>query len=242
MDITIFETREHVARAAAQRVTEAVRGRPNLVLGFPAGHTPIPTYEELGRLHRSGAVDFSVASCFTIDEFVGLDRTSEGSFHQFLMEHLFSRLNFDPSRIRALDGAAVDLDAECHRYEADIIAAGGIDLQIVGLGRNGHVGFNEPDDTLVASTHRVVLREETRRDNATSFGGDPTLVPREALSMGIGTILRARAILMIATGETKAQPVEQMIRGGVTTRLPASFLQLHPAVEVYIDRAAAARL
>ena len=242
MNIRIFATREDVALAAAQRVAEALRARPDLVLGLPAGQTPVPVYAELRRLHQSGAVDFARATCFTLDEFVGLGRSDTGSFHHFMTEHLFSGVNIDARRVYSLDGAKPDIDAECDRYEAAIAAAGGIDLQLLGLGRNGHVGFNEPADALVARTHRVALHAETRRDNATRFGGDTDRVPRDALSMGIGTILQSKAILVIATGEAKAQPVEHMIRGAVTTRLPASFLQLHPQVDLYLDRAAASRL
>jgi glucosamine-6-phosphate deaminase len=157
-------------------------------------------------------------------------------------EHLFRGVNLEPSRVHFLDGAAADLDAECERYEAAIQAAGGIDLQLLGIGGNGHVGFNEPGDELTSRTHRVRLHESTRRDNAALFGGEVGRVPREALSMGMGTILKAGAIVLIATGERKSTCVQAMIRGSLTTRLPASFLQLHRNVEVFLDRAAASRL
>jgi len=241
LDITICATREEVALAVAGRVADALRARPDLVLGLPAGRTPVPVYAELRRLHQAG-LDFSRASCFTLDEFIGLDRGSTESFHHFMTEHLFSGVNVDATRVHSLDGATADVASECDRYEAAIAAAGGIDIQMLGLGRNGHVGFNEPGDSLIARTHRVALHAQTRRDNAARFGGVPDRVPHEALSMGIGTILQARHILMIATGDTKAAAVEQMVRGAVTTRVPASFLQLHPDVELYLDRAAAVRL
>ena len=155
-------------------------------------------------------------------------------------EHLFAPVGMEPSRIHFLNGAADDLDAECARYEAEIDAAGGIDLQLLGIGANGHIGFNEPGDELVARTHRVALHDVTRRDNAALFGGEPAQVPREALSMGMGTILRAAAIVLIATGERKAAACERTVRGPLTTRLPASFLQTHRRVELFLDRAAAA--
>jgi len=202
----------------------------------------MPVYAELRRLHASGRLDFSRATCFTLDEFVGLDRRHQSSFHAFVSEHLFSGVNVDPARLHSLNGSAADLDRECERYEAAIAAAGGIDLQILGLGRNGHVGFNEPGETLESRTHRVTLLEETRRDNAGRFGGDMSQVPRGALSMGMGTILKAKAILTIATGESKAKPVELMVRGPLTTRVPASFLQVHSTVDVFLDRLAGARL
>jgi glucosamine-6-phosphate deaminase len=242
LNTTIFATSEEVATAAAARIIEALAAKPDSVLGLPAGQTPIPVYAELRRLSRASMVDFSRATCFLLDEFVGLDRSSSGSFFQFVSEHLLSGINVDIGRVHALDGAAGDLVGECDRYEEAIEAAGGIDLQVLGLGRNGHIGFNEPGDELVARTHRVVLRPETRRDNAARFGGQEDRVPGEALSMGIGTILKAKAIVMIATGEAKANPVERMVRGPVSTRLPASLLQLHSDVAVYLDRAAASRL
>lgn len=187
-------------------------------------------------------VDFSGVTCFTIDEFLGLERTHPASFRHFLEEHLFSGINVDPKRVHSLNGATDDVEGECQGYERMIEGAGGIDLQLLGLGRNGHIGFNEPADALVARTHRVLLHADTRRDNAARFSGNPDRVPAEALSMGIGTILRARQILLIATGETKAVPVEQAVLGGVTTRVPASMLQLHSNVELYLDRPAASRL
>jgi glucosamine-6-phosphate deaminase len=157
-------------------------------------------------------------------------------------QHLFSGVNLAPERIHFLDGAARDLDTECERYEAEVAAAGGLGLQLLGIGANGHIGFNEPGAELAARTHRVTLADSTRRDNAALFGGDPANVPREALSMGVGTILKATEIVLIATGERKAQCIEQTVHGPVTTRLPASFLQLHPRVEFYLDRPAASKL
>ena len=242
MTIEIFDTAEDVARAVAARVADALAARPSLVLGLPTGRTPIATYAELRRLHGAGRVDFSSASTFNLDEFAGVAASHPGSFRTFMNTHLFDSVNVRPSRIHFLNGTAADLDAECVRYEAEIAGAGGLGLQILGIGGNGHIGFNEPGDELVATTHRVTLADSTRRDNAALFGGDPAQVPREALSMGMGTILKAVAILLIATGDRKAQCVERTVRGRVTTRLPASFLQLHPRAEFYLDRAAASRL
>jgi len=231
-----------VALAVTARIREALLAKPDLVVGLPAGQTPVPVYAELRRMQQSGLVDFSRATCFLVDEFVGLERSHPASFYQFVNEHLFSGINVDHGRVHSLDGVARDLAEECDRYEAAIADAGGIDLQILGLGRNGHIGFNEPSDGLAARTHRVSLLAETRRDNAARFGGSERQVPREAISMGVGTILNAKAIVLIATGEAKANPVERMLRGLVTTRLPASFLQLHSNVELYLDQAAAGRL
>ncbi len=242
MKIEVFDTPDDVARAVAGRVARDLAAQPSLVLGLPTGRTPIASYAELGRLHRSGAADFSCASTFNLDEFAGVAASHPGSFHAFMNRHLFGGVNLAPARIHFLNGAARDLDAECERYEAEIAAIGGIGLQLLGIGANGHIGFNEPGGELVARTHRVTLAESTRRDNAALFGGDPALVPREALSMGMGTILKAAEILLIATGERKATCIEQTVRGPVTTRLPASFLQLHPRVEFFLDRPAASNL
>jgi glucosamine-6-phosphate deaminase len=242
VDIKVFPGHEDAAIAVARRIADAVQVQPDIVLGLPAGQTPTAVYLELHRLNHAGVLDFSRVTCFNLDEFVGLANGDRGSFRSFMTEHLYARVNVDPSRTHALDGGAVDPDRECERYEAAIAAAGGIDLQLLGLGRNGHIGFNEPADGLIARTHRVALLAETRRDNAARFGGDVECVPREALSMGVGTILRARAIVMMATGAAKARPVAEMIRGPVTPRMPASFLQLHGQVDVFLDRAAAARL
>ena len=242
MKIAVFDTPQDVAQAAAARIAAALAAKPSLVLGLPAGRTPIATYAELRRRHAAGTADFSRVTSFNLDEFAGVAASHPGSFRAFMNTHLFDGVNLAPSRIQFLDGAAADLDAECARYEDAIAEAGGLDLQLLGIGANGHIGFNEPGEHLVAATHRVTLAESTRRDNAALFRGDPALVPREALSMGMGTILRAEAILLIATGERKAECVARAVRDGVTTRLPASFLQLHPRVELYLDRAAAVRL
>jgi len=240
--IEVFDTADDVARAVAARVADALAARPSLVLGLPTGRTPIATYAELRRLHGAGRADFSRASTFNLDEFAGVAASHPGSFRTFMNTHLFESVNVAPDRIHFLNGTAPDLDAECARFEAEIGDAGGLDLQILGIGGNGHIGFNEPGEELVAATHRVTLADSTRRDNAALFGGNPAQVPREALSMGMGTILKAATILLIATGERKAQCIERTVRGPVTTRLPASFLQLHPRAEFYLDRAAASRL
>ena len=242
MKIRIFESPDAVACAVAERVADALAARPSLVLGLPTGRTPIAAYAELRRFHEAGRADFSRASTFNLDEFAGLAASHPNSFRTFMERHLFGAVNLAAERIHFLNGAADDLDAECDRYETAIAAAGGLDLQILGIGSNGHIGFNEPGDELAARTHRVTLADSTRRDNAPFFGGDPAQVPREALSMGMGTILKAHEILLIATGERKARCVERAVGGPVTTRLPASFLQLHPRVELCLDRAAASRL
>jgi glucosamine-6-phosphate deaminase len=242
VDVRIFETADETAHALAAHVASAVRRKPKLVLGLATGRSPVAAYRELQRLHARGEVDFSRVRTFNLDEFAGLSAAHPGSFRHFMDANLFGGVNVDSSAIGFLNGVAADLDAECARYDAAIEDAGGIDLQLLGIGANGHVGFNEPGDELTAHTHRVRLHETTRRDNAALFGGEIGLVPREALSMGMATILKAAAVVLIATGERKAACVQGMIRGPLTTRLPASFLQTHRNLTVFLDRFAAARL
>jgi glucosamine-6-phosphate deaminase len=202
----------------------------------------VATYAELRRMAAQGELDCSQVTTFNLDEFIGVDAAHPGSFRRFMEEHLFGALNIDRCRIHFLNGAAPDPEVECERYEAEIDAAGGLDLQLLGIGANGHIGFNEPADQLVARTHRVLLHDVTLHDNAALFGGDPREVPREALSMGMATILRARQLVLLATGERKARCIERTVKGPLTTRLPASFLQTHRHVEIYLDRAAASLL
>jgi glucosamine-6-phosphate deaminase len=240
--IRIFGGADTAARALAREIARSLAAHPRLVLGLPTGRTPIPLYRELARLYDAGAVDFSRATTFNLDEFLGIPAGDPRSYHAFMRRHLFDRVNLTARRINFLNGAATDVPRECARFERAIARAGGIDLQILGLGVNGHIGFNEPARALVARTHRTRLTPATRRANASLFGNRTGAVPREALSMGMATILRARRIVLFATGASKAICIERMVAGRVTTRVPASFLQLHSNAEVWIDRAAAARL
>jgi glucosamine-6-phosphate deaminase len=177
---------------------------------------------------------------FNLDEFAGLQPSDPNSYRTFMQTELFDHISIDPANIGFLDGAAADLTAECRRYEEAIRAAGGIDLQILGIGANGHIGFNEPAPGLCATTHIAHLKQESREANAQRFGGDWRRVPELALSMGMSTILGAREIILIATGAEKSTAVKGMIEGLITTGLPASLLQVHPAVTVMLDREAAA--
>jgi glucosamine-6-phosphate deaminase len=240
--ITVLQNSDAVGRALARSIADALREKAGLVLGLATGRTPVDAYAELRRMHQEGEGDWSRASTFNLDEFAGIDARHPGSFRQFMQRHLFDGVNIDPARIHFLNGAAADLDAECDRYEEAIHLTGGIDLQVLGIGSNGHIGFNEPGDELIARTHRVRLLASTRRDNAPLFGDDPSRVPAEALSMGIGTILQARRIVLVATGAKKADCIAQTVNGRITTRVPASVLQGHRDVEVLLDPAAAARV
>lgn len=240
--VEVFADDRAAAAALAHRIAGALARNPALVLGLPTGRTPIALYDELASLFAQGRVDFSQATTFNLDEFVGIPPSHPGSYRSFMETHLFARVNIDPSRVNFLHGDAVDLDAECIRYERAIEEAGGIDIQILGIGTNGHIGFNEPARELQSRTHRVRLKPETRRSNAALFGGDVDGVPQEALSMGMATILQVRAVVLLATGRPKAACVERVLNGPLTTELPATFLQLHHSVSIVLDRAAAERL
>lgn len=240
--VSIFPNERAVARALGCRIEKALAAKPDLVLGLPTGRTPVGLYRELGMLVAKGRLSFARATTFNLDEFLGIPADHPGSYRQFMQAHLFDHVDLHPERIHLLDGAAPDPDAECRRYEKAIAEAGGIDLQILGIGTNGHIGFNEPSRELQARTHRVKLKPETRRSNAVLFGGDLGAVPREALSMGMATILQARSIVLLATGRSKSSCVDRLLNGPITTDLPASFLQLHHDVDVMLDRPAAEKL
>ncbi|HTM02543.1 MAG TPA: glucosamine-6-phosphate deaminase [Vicinamibacterales bacterium] len=242
MKVHVFESAEAAGRAVAGRVRDALAIKPPLVLGLAAGHTPVPAYVALRRMVAAGEIDFARASTVNLDEFVGVERSHPGSFYRFMAAHLFDGIDIEPGHVHFLDGMAPNLVRECEQYEQTITALGGIDLQILGIGQNGHIAFNEPGDALIARTHVATLLPQTRAANAPLFGGDVTRVPAEALTMGVGTILEAREIVLIATGEMKAEAVLSMLQGPVTPRVPASFLQLHAGAAVYLDRAAASRL
>jgi glucosamine-6-phosphate deaminase len=236
--VRIFDTAAQASVAVARVIARQVRLQPTSVLGLPTGRTSAPVYKELVRLRP----DCSRVQTFNLDEFVGLPAQNRRSFRAFMDRHLFCRVNIPADHVHFLDGAAKDLEAECDRFERALVTAGGIDLLVLGIGANGHVGFNEPGPALVARTHHARLTTATRRANAGLFAGRPAMVPREALSMGIGTILAARRIALIATGRSKARAISAMLSGRVTPAVPASFLQLHHDVTLVLDRAAAWQL
>jgi glucosamine-6-phosphate deaminase len=240
--VRVFASDRAAARALARRIADALTANPRLVLGLPTGRTPVGLYRELVSLHLHGHADFSQATTFNLDEFLEVPPSDEGSYRSFMERHLFSQVNIAPHRVNFLDGTAPDPVQECERYEAAILEVGGIDLQVLGIGTNGHIGFNEPAPELQSRTHRVPLWPETRHSNAALFSGDAAKVPHEALSMGMATILGARSIVLLATGRSKAACIERVVRGPLTTALPASFLQLHHDVDVMLDEAAAEHL
>lgn len=242
MHLVIHPTPDAAADAVATFLAECVTVAPTLVLGLPTGRTPIAMYAALVREHQRGRADFSQATTFNLDEFVGLAPAHPGSYHAYMERHLFSHVNLHPSRRHLPNGQARSAAAEARRYDAAIAAAGGLDLAVLGIGANGHIGFNEPASQLAAGTNVARLTPASRRGNADAFGGVVSRVPTHAISMGVGTILSARHVLLLATGVGKADIVRAALEGPVTTRIPASLLQTHPRAVVVLDRAAAARL
>ncbi len=240
--IRTFRSSAAAARTLARDIARELVLKPSLVLGLPTGRTPVPLYAELAALCAEGRADFSQAATFNLDEFLGIAGDDPRSYRAFMQRHLFDHVNLSPRRINFLNGAVDDVAGECLRYERRIARAGGIDLLILGLGVNGHIGFNEPGRALTGATHRTRLTAATRRSNVALFDQRLRDVPREALSMGMGTIFRARRIVLLATGASKARTVKRMVCGPISTGMPASFLQLHAAVEVWVDATAGAAL
>ena len=242
MEIIIRPTPAHAARLVARVVLDRVRATPELVLGCATGRTMDPVYAELVAAHRSGRADLSRIVTFNLDEYVGLAPEDPRSYHHYMRTHLFDPIGIERERTHLPHGTADDLGAEARAYEARIAECGGIDLQLLGLGVTGHIGFNEPLSSLMSRTREKALTPETRAQNAELFGGDADAVPKRALTMGVGTILDAREIVMLVTGEAKAAVLAAATEGPVTARISATALQLHPHCVIVADEAAASRL
>jgi glucosamine-6-phosphate deaminase len=240
MRVIISSNYDEMSSAAARIIAALVKSKSNVVLGLATGSTPLGTYKELIRMHKEG-LDFSRASTFNLDEYLGLSPEHPQSYHYFMNEHLFKQINVSRSNIHIPDGLATDIEASCANYEELIVRAGGIDLQILGIGRDGHIGFNEPGSSLGSRTRLKTLTPETVRDNARFF---KTLeeVPRFAITMGVGTILEARQILLLASGGDKAEAITAAIEGPVTSEVTASAVQLHRKSAAILDEEAASSL
>lgn len=234
MRIVVCETYEEMSRAAADKIAGLLREKPACVLGLATGTTPIGLYADLVSDVRAGKASFAEAETFNLDEYRGLAPDHEQSYRYFMRKHLFDHIDVDQARTHVPDGSNPDADAACDAYERAIEAAGGIDLQLLGLGHNGHIGFNEPLDRFPVRTHRVKLTESTIEANSRLFDNIED-VPRQAYTMGVQTIMRARQILVVANGAKKAQAVHDMCFGPVTPECPASILQLHSNCVVVAD-------
>lgn len=237
MRVIIEKDADSVAARAARFVAELVRGKPACVLGLPTGGTPLGLYRELTRLHREEGLDFSQVTTFNLDEYVGLEPSHPQSYRYFMQENLFRHLNLEPARTHVPDGLSLDFESSCQRYEQMIRDAGGIDLQVLGIGSDGHIAFNEPGSSLGSRTRVKSLTGQTLRDNARFFGSEEA-VPRLAVTMGVATILESRRCLLLATGPAKASAVRSAIEGPVTAQVTASALQLHRDVIAVLDEEA----
>lgn len=241
MEVVIQPSAAEVANVVADAVEALLHRKPDAVLGLATGSSPLATYTELIARHRAGRISFASARGFLLDEYIGLPDGHPQSYRSVIARHFTGSVDFAGDAVQSPDGAAADIPAACLAYEAAIHAAGGVDLQVLGIGGDGHVGFNEPISSLASRTRVKTLTDETRADNARFFA-DPAEVPRHVLTQGIGTILDARHVVLIATGGSKAAPIRDAVEGPLAAICPASALQLHPHASVVIDEAAASEL
>ena len=241
MRVIVVKSPEEMGREAAAIIADGMGSKPHYVLGLATGSTPVPLYGELIRLHKEEDLDFSTAITFNLDEYIGLPPTHDQSYRHFMDEQLFNHVNINKKNTHIPDGMAPDIEIHCMTYEAMIEDVGGIDCQVLGIGGNGHIGFNEPGSSLASRTRAVDLTEETIRDNARFFKSIDE-VPKRAISMGIGTILESEKIIMLATGAKKARAVTAALEGAVSVKVPASALQLHPDVTYVVTEDAASGL
>ena len=241
MKVYLFKDHADTSEYAAKVLIDQLKTRPNLVLGLATGSTPIELYQLLIKAFQDHEISFQDVITFNLDEYLGIPADHPQSYARFMHEQLFSSIDIRKHSVHIPDGTSQDPDQVGRAYEEAIRQAGGIDLQILGLGNNGHIGFNEPDEELQNYTHATHLTQETRQANARFFGSIED-VPTDAITMGMGTILRAGKIVLLASGEHKADAVQKTVEGGISTRIPASLLQLHPDVLVLVDRAAGSKL
>jgi glucosamine-6-phosphate deaminase len=240
MEIVILGGSSQVGKLAADAIEKLVRRKPGAVLGLATGSSPLPVYDELAARHQQG-LDFGSASGFALDEYVGLPAGHPESYREVIRREFTSRVNIAPDNVHGPDGTAQDIPAACDAYEHAIAAAGGVDLQLLGVGTDGHIGFNEPGSSFASRTRIKSLIEQTRRDNARFFN-HLAEVPHHVITQGLGTIMAARHVILLATGAQKAQAVRDFVEGPVAAICPASVLQFHPHATVLLDEAAASAL
>ncbi|GAA1853817.1 glucosamine-6-phosphate deaminase [Myceligenerans crystallogenes] len=232
---------DELARLAAEAIETLLTGRPQAVLGLATGSSPLKVYDELARRHKDG-LSFARARAFMLDEYVGLPDDHPERYRNVIEKEIASRVDFAPGAVRGPDGNAADLARACADYEEAIAAAGGVDLQLLGIGTDGHIAFNEPGSSLASRTRIKTLTRQTRQDNARFFGGSVDDVPRHCLTQGLATIMSARHLVLLATGRAKAEAVHQLVEGPVSAMWPATIMQLHPHATILVDAAAASRL
>ncbi len=238
---SIVNTYGEMSSLSAEIIAGVMRKKPNAVLGLATGSTPIGTYEELIRMHKEDGLDFSDVTTFNLDEYVGLPGDHGQSYRYFMNEKFFKHINIDKERTHVPDGMASDFEDSCEEYEEAIVAAGGIDIQLLGIGANGHIAFNEPGSSLGSRTRVKTLDERTIQDNARFFDNIED-VPRYAVTMGVGTIMDAKELLLLAFEENKAEAIALAIEGPITSQIPATIVQMHRKATVIVDNGAASML
>jgi glucosamine-6-phosphate deaminase len=241
MLVIVKENYDELSREGAAIVAGVIRRKPNCVLGFATGKTPLGLYKELIRLHKHEGLDFSKVVTFNLDEYVGLPPSHEQSYYYFMWNNLFAHVNVDHRHVFIPMGTAEDTEAHCQWYEEQITRLGGIDIQILGIGANGHIAFNEPGSSLGSRTRIKTLKDSTIQDNARFFKNKKE-VPRYAITMGVGTIMEAKQLLLMASGDAKAEAIQATVEGPVTARYPATIVQMHRFATILVDRAAASKL
>lgn len=241
MEILICNSKSEIARIAANIVAAQIEERPRAVLGLATGSSPLALYAELINRFQRGAISFALTTMFLLDEYVDLPVDDPQSFRSCIRQIFTDQIDIEPTRVHGPEGEALNHEKACLQYEKAISQAGGIDLQILGIGSNGHIGFNEPGSSLDSRTRLITLTEQTKRDNAPYFN-QANKMPTRALTQGIGTILGARHLLLIASGSKKRNPIKRAVEGPITAIMPASSIQLHPRVTVVLDTEAAAEL
>ncbi|MCV7300684.1 glucosamine-6-phosphate deaminase [Mycobacterium barrassiae] len=242
MEVIILPDANEIGVVGADAIAALLGRKPDAVLGLATGSSPLAIYDELARRHAAGTISFRQARGFTLDEYVGLPADHPQRYRNVIDEVFVSKVDFAPGAVQGPDGLAADIPSACAEYEAAISDAGGVDLQILGIGTDGHVAFNEPGSSLGSRTRIKTLTRQTRMDNSRFFGGDVDAVPTHCLTQGLATIMEARHLILVATGRGKAEAVHHLVEGAISALWPATVLQLHPHVTVLVDEAAARRL
>ena len=239
MNLHIFDTAEQIAVAVGNMMIEQLNEKPDSVMGFATGASPVPTYQYLVKCYNEGKVSFKDMTTFTLDEYCDLPVEDKNSYYTFMHENLFNHIDVKEENVNFLNGNAVDSDAECKRYDS-LIDEKKIDVQLLGIGQNGHIGFNEPADKFTKGSFKVQLTQSTIDANSIYFDENP--MPHYALTMGTVSIMKSKKIILIATGASKADAIYGLVNGEITPNCPASILQVHPDVHIFMDKAAAAKL
>ena len=242
MRIAILPDNEAIGKVGAELIAQLYQRKPDAILGLATGSSPLPIYREVIKLHQAGKVSFAQAQAFTLDEYVGIDADHPQRYRNFIRAEFTDQVDFDDAKVNSPEGNATDLEAACESYDAAIKAAGGVDLQILGIGSDGHIAFNEPGGSLASRTHVGVLTEQTRTDNARFFDNDIEKVPTHCVTQGLGTIMEARSLVLVAQGANKAEAVRQMVEGAISAHWPATIMQMHPDAWILLDEDAAAGL